>query len=139
MSNSKDRRKTAMSIVTSRQGHAGAGKASFNRAVVIPGVVMSTLLLSWRVWCRGCFYRMISLKMSSTLRSALRCQYEQGKDNARTLQLLLRQVILVLIEIEEFFWNSLCRWLILRVMVRLQVRVSQGLFNSDALDRVECK
>ena len=77
--------------------------------------------------------------MSSTLRSALQIQYKHGKDNVRTLQLLLRQVILVLVEIEEFFWDSLCRWLIVRIMIRLQVRVPQGLFNSDALDRVECK
>lgn len=57
----------------------------------------------------------------------------------RTLQLLLGQGILVLVEVEEFLWNRLGGRLIIRVMVRLEIGVLQGILDSDAFDWVECK
>ena len=56
-----------------------------------------------------------------------------------TLQLLFAQSILVLVEIEESIWNRRRGGLILGVVVRLEVGVTQGVFDRDTLSRVECK
>jgi len=55
------------------------------------------------------------------------------------LQLLLSEIVFVFVEVKEFFGNRVSSWLIIRVMVRLEVRMLQSIFNSDALDGVEGK
>lgn len=57
----------------------------------------------------------------------------------RTLQLLLAERILVLVEIKKTIWNWGSSGLIVRVMVRLQVRVPEGFFDCDTLGGVECE
>lgn len=56
-----------------------------------------------------------------------------------TLQLLLAERILVLVEIEESIRDRGSSGLIVRVMVRLQVRVLEGFFDRDTLGGVECE
>ena len=53
------------------------------------------------------------------------------------LQLLLGQVILVLIEVEEFFWNGSGSWFVFWVMVWFQVWMLESFLYRDALHRVE--
>lgn len=53
------------------------------------------------------------------------------------LQLLLAQVVFVLVEVEEFLRDRRRGGLVIRIMVRLKVRVLQGLVDRDALHGVE--
>lgn len=55
----------------------------------------------------------------------------------KLLQLLLAEVVLVLIEVKEFLGDRRGRRLVLRVVVRLEVRVLEGFLHSDALNGVE--
>ena len=77
---------------------------------------------------------MISANISSVLRSA---KYEYGNDAQPTFKFLLGQSIFVLVEVEELLWDGFCGWLVFWVVIRLQVRVPQCLFNGDSLHGVE--
>ena len=45
----------------------------------------------------------------------------------------------MLVKVEEFLWNGGSGGLIIGVMIRLKVRMLQGLLNGDALDGIEGK
>lgn len=55
------------------------------------------------------------------------------------LQLLLAQGIFVLVEIEKFLRDRGRSGLVIRVVVRLQVWVLEGILHRDSLHGVECK
>lgn len=60
-------------------------------------------------------------------------------ETKHTLQLVLAESILVLVEIEESFGDRRRRGLVVRVVVRLQIRVTQSVFDGDTLGRIEGK
>lgn len=61
------------------------------------------------------------------------------KIQRHTLQLLLAESILVLVKIEESIRNRGSSGLVVRVMVRLQVRMTEGFLDCDPLGGVECE
>jgi hypothetical protein len=58
-------------------------------------------------------------------------------ENKLTLQLILTQRILVLVEIKKLLRDGLGGGLVFGIMVRIEIRMSEGVFDGDALDRVE--
>ena len=60
-----------------------------------------------------------------------------GDWGERTFKLLFAEIVLVLVEIEEFFGDRLGGWFVLGVVVWLKVGVSQRVLYGYALHRVE--
>ena len=56
-----------------------------------------------------------------------------------TLQLLLTKGILVLVKVKETLRNRGRRRLVIWVMVRLQIRMTEGIFDRNSLGGVECE
>jgi len=83
-------------------------------------------------------YRMISSYISTIITSALLAFSSQLQRNL-TLQLLLCQIILVLIEIKESLRNRLSRRFVLWVVVRFQIWMFQSFLYVDPLDGIERK
>ena len=54
-----------------------------------------------------------------------------------TLQLLFTQRILILVKIKKTFGNRRGSRLIIRIMIRLQVRMTQSILDGDTFGRVE--
>lgn len=78
--------------------------------------------------------------ISAKINSALRLVTKQYKDDWQpTFQFLLGQRIFVLVEIEELLWDGFCGWLVFWIMIWLQVRVPQRLFDGDSFYRIECE